>query len=165
MEILVRTPQGPITTVVDEEDADLACLRWSMAGGKGSRGKYASRREGRTTVYLHRVIALRMGLVERVAGEGRARGSVDHVNGDKLDNRRRNLRLATRAQQMTNGNDGLRSTNRSGYRGVSFVKRRERFGKPWMAYVTVNYKTINLGWYATVEEAAAARRAWDERQE
>jgi len=150
-----------ISTVVDDVDADLALHRWSMAGGKGSRGKYVSRKVRGTTEYMHRLIAQRMGLVAQVTGEGRSAPSVDHANGDKLDNRRANLRLRDRPRQMRNANDGLRSTNRSGHRGVSFVAKRERFGKPWMAYVTVNYVTKNLGWYATVEEAAEARRRWD----
>lgn len=149
---------------VDSQDWDeVRRHNWHMAGGKGHAGKYARTPEG---IYLHRLIAYRMGLLPSLwitAGQqGRWSISVDHINGNKLDNRRCNLRLRDRSQQMRNPNDKPRSTNKSGYRGVSYVKLRARFGKPWMAYVTVNYKTINLGWYATVEEAAAARRAWDE---
>ena len=171
--VSVGSPTGELVAQVDDEDLAAAEIyRWTMAGGKGSRGKYAAakvRREGRqTTIYLHRLIAHRMGLLPDLQVERGAQGrwvrSVDHVNGNKLDNRRANLRLRDRQQQMRNPNDGVRSTNRSGYRGVSFVASRERFGKPWMAYVTVNYRTKNLGWYATVEEAAAARRRWDEAQ-
>jgi len=107
-----------------------------------------------------------MGLLASTAPEAGQRGkwhvSIDHENGDKLDCQRSNLRLRDRPRQMRNPNDRLRSTNRSGYRGVSYVKRREQYGKPWMAYVTVNRKTINLGWYASAEEAAAARHRWDE---
>lgn len=159
-----------LVTVVSDEDYEMAqAFSWSLAGGKGSRGKYAATRvqlDGRPqTHYLHRLVAWRMGLIEHIVGEeaGNWTTSVDHANGDKLDNRRENLRLLDRQQQMRNPNDGLRTTNRSGHRGVSFVQSRERFGKPWMAYVGVNNKTINLGWYATVEEAAEARGAWDDR--
>ena len=152
--------------VVSDEDADLAKRRWSLAGGKkGAGGKYlASSRGSRTTIYLHRVVATRMGLLteDGLAADGRSLPSVDHINGNKLDNRRENLRLLTRQQQMFNPNDRLRRTNRSGFRGVSFVAGRERFGKPWMAYVQVEGKSKNLGWYATAEEAAAARKAWDD---
>ena len=115
-------------------------------------------------VYLHRWVAHRMGLIpslEERTARGRRAVSIDHINGEKLDNRRSNLRVLDRPAQTRNLADKPRSTNRSGHRGVSFVKSRERFGKPWMAYVTVNYKTINLGWYATVDEAAAARQRWD----
>ncbi len=141
-----------------EDHVDAAHIRWCMAGGKGPIGRYArNTRHG----YLHRWVAKRMGLLTDETPPG---AEVDHRNGDKLDNRRENLRLLKRPDNMRNPNDKPRSTNRSGHRGVSFVKSRERFGKPWMAYVTVDYKTINLGWYATVEEAAEARGRWDERE-
>lgn len=159
-------------TVVSDEDYEMASMfAWTMTGGKGSRGKYAATRvtlDGRRhTHYLHRLVAWRMGLIEEIVGTdaGRWRVLVDHENGDKLDNRRCNLRLLDRPRQMRNPNDAVRSTNRSGYRGVSFVRARARFAKPWMAYVTVNYKTINLGWHATAEDAAATRRAWDDQHE
>lgn len=126
-----------------------------MAGGKGHEGQYfRSTKAG----YLHRWVARRMGLLTPGTPPGR---EIDHENGNELDCRRENLRLLTHPGNMRNPNGRLRSNNRSGFRGVSFVQRRQRYGKPWMAYVTVNYKTINLGWYATAEAAAAARRRWD----
>jgi len=101
-----------------------------------------------------------MGLIETVNGEGRSTLSVDHLNGDKLDNRRGNLRVRTRQQQMLNPNDSLRCTNTSGYRGVSFI-RRGTLTRPWYASVMVDGKTKSLGMHATAELAAAARKAWD----
>lgn len=163
---IVKSDGTILDVLVDEDDWDeIHRYSWHMSGGKGPVGKYATRSDG---IYLHRLIAYRMGLLPSLRIEAGQRGkwiaSIDHGNGNKLDNRRENLRLRARPEQMRNPNDKPRSTNKSGYRGVSYVKLRERFGKPWMAYVTVNYKTINLGWYATVEEAAAARRTWDDQQ-
>lgn len=173
IEVEVKGPGGPFVSLLDDEDEDLLAHTWRMTGGRGHRGKYAATvisEDGKAaTIYLHRAVAARMGLLDGLRPEQGMRGrwvtSVDHINGDKLDNRRENLRLRSRSEQMRNGNDGARSTNKSGHRGVSYVKSRERFGKPWMAYVTVNYKTKNLGWYATVEEAAEARRQWDTQQD
>lgn len=168
MDFLVKNKQlGTVAVKISDEDVDLVIRAWHLAGGKGAVGRYVCDSGG---LYLHRLVAVRMGLLPSIKVQPGMRGkwsqSIDHINGDKLDNRRSNLRLRDRPQQMRNSNDGVRSTNKSGYRGVSYVKRRERFGKPWMAYVTVNYKTKNLGWYATVEEAAAARQAWEiQRQE
>lgn len=150
---------------VDRDDGEALLYRWTLAGGRQRKGKYASRRvrvDGKgTTLYLHRWVAHRMGLIPAAIGGGRSVPSVDHANGDKLDNRRANLRLRTRPEQMRNPNDALRSTNRSGYRGVSLCHFAKPRPKQWMAYVTVSGKTINLGWYATAEQAAEARRAWD----
>lgn len=75
---------------------------------------------------------------------------VDHINGVRDDNRIVNLRLATNAQ---NGkNTGLRSTNTSGYKGVSFSKRRGL----WIAKIVENYKSHVLGYFRTAEQAAEA---------
>lgn len=147
-----------LTVLLSDEDAELAQLRWGMAGGKGSVGKYVARRTKGSTTYLHRVVAERMGLeLVPAPGQGRWRVSVDHINGDKLDNRRENLRLLSRPQQMTNLADGLRSSNTSGHRGVSLIRKS---GK-WMAHATVDGRSVSLGAFATREEAIARRAEWD----
>ena len=76
--------------------------------------------------------------------------TVDHINRDPLDNRLQNLRLATRQQQQCN--TGVRLDNKSGFKGVSFSRKRSQ----WVAYIGLNGKNKNLGWFATKEEAAAA---------
>lgn len=78
---------------------------------------------------------------------------VDHINGDKLDNRRCNLRVVTRSENL--GNQGLSSRNTTGYKGVSFVK----CDKKYRAYINHDYKRYELGRFNTPEEAA---RAYDE---
>jgi hypothetical protein len=84
---------------------------------------------------------------------------VDHINGNRLDNRRCNLRLCTTTQ---NGqNKGLSRANTSGIRGVRFEN-----GK-WVARIRVNWVLRQLGGYSTPEEASeayqrAARDAWGE---
>lgn len=71
---------------------------------------------------------------------------LDHANGDRLDNRIENLRLATRSQN--NGN--RRSNARSGFKGVVLTKHGYRAG------ISLNEKFIYLGMYQTPEEAHAA---------
>lgn len=71
---------------------------------------------------------------------------VDHANGDPLDARRENLRLATRAQNAANV-DRL-STNRSGFKGVS------KKGKRFRAFIHKDKKTIYLGSFSDPREAA-----------
>lgn len=77
---------------------------------------------------------------------------VDHVDGDALNNRRGNLRVATVGQN--NANAKLRSDNTSGFKGVSRVKHLKRL--PWEAYIQVDGKFMRLGRYETPEEAAEA---------
>jgi len=75
---------------------------------------------------------------------------VDHINRNGLDNRRANLRLATRAENTRNAKLSRRNT--SGFRGVSF----DHFSGRWLAIVKSDGKTYRLGAFATPEEAAFA---------
>jgi len=76
---------------------------------------------------------------------------IDHINGDRADNRIVNLREVTRSENCRNTR--LRSNNTSGVMGVS------RHGKRWRAYIHADGRIVHLGVFATVEEAKAARKA------
>ena len=91
-----------------------------------------------TKLMLHRAI---LGEVEYF---------VDHINGNKLDNRKCNLRQATKNQNEHN--TPMRATNTSGYKGVSWAKQN----KKWQAQITVNSKHKHLGFHTTKEAAARA---------
>jgi len=78
---------------------------------------------------------------------------IDHINGIKTDNRIVNLREATNSQ---NGkNLGLSKANTSGVKGVSF----ENYTKKWKAYIRVDGQMINLGRFADIALAIAARQS------
>jgi len=74
---------------------------------------------------------------------------VDHINGDKLDNTRENLRICTNQENSMNQHNifGI-----SKYKGVSWHKRDNK----WTSRITVNYKSIYLGYFKSEEEAAKA---------
>jgi hypothetical protein len=76
--------------------------------------------------------------------------SVDHVNGDGLDNRRSNLRTASFAGNAHNR--GLSSNNRSGFKGVGFESKTGRA----VAYIKLGYRTRRLGTFDTPRDAALA---------
>lgn len=79
---------------------------------------------------------------------------VDHINRDVLDNRKSNLRICTVSQNGANRK--VSCNNRySGMKGVSFKKDRKR-SKPWVARIVNNYKSINLGYFLSKEEASEA---------
>lgn len=120
----------------DEEDSDLIKgSNWGLTNG------YPSRRRNGDTEYLHVLIA------------GSKPGhEVDHVNRNKLDARRKNLRLvphAVNAQNMS-----ISSVNKSGFRGVSLCKR----SGTWKAYVHINGKQFFLGRFQTPEDANTAAK-------
>lgn len=74
---------------------------------------------------------------------------VDHINGDKHDNRPANLRLATNSQNQCNSR---KTSGKSGLRGVFWAKDK----KAWRASIMLNYKTNHLGYFANKEDAHAA---------
>lgn len=116
--------------LVDIDDLPLVAVhRWSFAG----RG-YA--RTGRDSLYVHRLL---------IPGVDQ----VDHINGNKLDNRKANLRPATNAENHRGHSS--RAPGTSGYRGV--VKDK----KTWKAHVTVDGVVHTKYGFPTPEAAVQAR--------
>lgn len=141
-------PVGPTHfAIVDAADfATAEAYKWYvLRGHTGKLYAYSQR------TYLHRLIA------------GTPKGyETDHINGNGLDNRRANLRTASRSQNSANTWKPRRAGGCSSkYKGVSWRKGR---GK-WAAYIQVNGKTTNLGSFASEADAAraydiAALAAW-----
>lgn len=75
---------------------------------------------------------------------------VDHIDGNGINNRRGNLRLATRSQNLANQKIGR--ANKSGHKGVSWDSERQK----WTAKVMQHGKTYNLGRFKHIDDAAAA---------
>jgi hypothetical protein len=131
--------------IVDDIDADLGGLKWHPT--IASHTTYAQRRPRirEKSIPMHRVV------LERVLGRALVKGEeVDHKNRNGLDNRRENLRLASRLQNVRNRS--IPGNNGSGYKGVSWDKRIEK----WYAYITFNYKMKALGRFADIKDAARA---------
>ncbi len=76
---------------------------------------------------------------------------VDHINGNRLDNRRSNLRVCT--PQQNQFNRGSNHGSASQYKGVSLGNNQLN---PWRARITCNGTQTLLGYFATEEEAARA---------
>lgn len=79
-------------------------------------------------------------------------GEIDHINGIKTDNRPGNLRSTSHEGNMRN--QRLRSTNTSGFNGVSYDKSRGKYE----AFIYVNGRKSHVGRFDTAEEAVAARK-------
>lgn len=138
MVVRINLTRGRIA-IVDDRDAWVADLGWMAKPIKRqSGGFYAYRMRGRTSLYMHRLI------LDAPAGL-----LVDHVNGDGLDNRRCNIRLATASQNLMN----RKSTSATGFRGVEPTYRT---AKPWRACLYEGKRRVHLGTFRTVIEAAAA---------
>jgi hypothetical protein len=79
---------------------------------------------------------------------------VDHINGNKLDNRRANLRLASNG--LNNQNISRNKRNKSGYRGVSYAQAN----RAWRAEVSLKGQDHYLGYYTDKLFAAAVASTW-----
>lgn len=139
----VPLPNG-LKATVDKIDWDAFVCRytWCIHFPGGRPYAYAADpySDDRTHVSMHRLVA------------AAPRGTiVDHINGNSLDNRRANLRVAT--QRGNNRNRRVLPERRSSqFKGVTLDKRR---GK-WFARIKVNGKTRHLGAYVNESDAARA---------
>jgi hypothetical protein len=77
---------------------------------------------------------------------------VDHEDHDTLNNRRDNLRVCTYSQNAMNRR--LMVTNTTGTPGIYWRQAANK----WMVKITVDYKTVYLGQFGTLDEAKRARR-------
>lgn len=144
----IKLTKGFVALVDDRDYAELSRHKWQAQ--ENGRRVYATRnghrlgddgKRIRTKVYMHREIM------------GNALFHVDHRDGDGLNNQRSNLRLATRTENQ--GNVKIRSSNTSGYRGVSW----EANARKWRAGIGRNGKRSYIGLFSSAEDAA---RAYDD---
>lgn len=132
-------------TIIDANCGHLATLGWKAMWSEDTQSYYAQCKKHidgkRKTLLLHRlVVGLRFGDPRQV----------DHINRNTLDNRRSNLRIATRSQNQHNR--GKSRNNTSGFKGVSFLKNSNR----WIARISIEKQNKFLGRFMTAEEAHQA---------
>lgn len=135
--------QGQIAIVDDDVYAKLSCFKWSLHGdGYAARGYNSNKRI--VIVKLH----------HEVIGKPTEGYEVDHINGDKLDNRKDNLRFVTHQQNMWNrGKLKTNSSFASKYIGVTWRHERNK----WRSRITLpNGKRMYLGSFEKEEDAAKA---------
>lgn len=124
--------------LVDDEDYEwLNQFKWHYAGN-GCARRNTSKVWGKPIhVSMHRVImSCPDGLV------------VDHINGDRLDNQKQNLRICTQSENSMNR--VLASNNTCGYKGVYWHKGKKR----WYAHITINGKQKHIGLFKNIHDAA-----------
>ena len=134
---IIQISGGHHAMVDDADYDDVAQYRWSYSHG------YAIRKIAGT----NKLISMHRYLLKAPTGM-----LCDHKNRNKLDNRRANLRLCTKAQNQQN--QPVRSDSTTGVKGVTIFKHGGN--KPYKAYIGINGGVNSLGYYKTVEEAAAA---------
>lgn len=137
----IYTRKGEVILLDECDAAMLGLFTWHITSD-GYVARNAPRGDGRyRTEMMHRVI---LGLAHGDVREG------DHENGNRADNRRRNLRVCSEAQNAKN--KGLYANNVSGFKGVHKVGHYDR----WRARIRVDGILVNLGYFESPETAYVA---------
>lgn len=153
----IRLSQDKVA-IVDDDDFEWL-NQWKWCALKSGRTFYASR--GVWDPETRKVKAISMHRL--VMGNPRYSRtgptiSVDHINGNGLDNRKENLRLVDRIQQAINR--PTRVDNKTGQKGVYRLKLRNKDGKvfyeKWRAQIKWDGRRISLGVYDRIEDAIMA---------
>ncbi len=133
----IKLTQGRVTIVDDSDYELLTQHKWQF-----DRYAYCTRKVGgkRKSIRMHTVIM------------NPPKGMlVDHINGDRLDNRRENLRITTNSVNVRN-QQGSRSKKYPAPQGVYWDKSRNK----WKAWGCINYKKFHIGRFDTIGEAHQA---------
>jgi hypothetical protein len=88
--------------------------------------------------------------VHRIVMNASVRDEIDHINRNRLDCRRENLRFCTHSQNLAN--NGPHKNNKLGIKGVDQIKTTMRY----RASIRINYKKIHLGMFEKLRDAAEA---------
>ena len=134
----IELSQGKFALVDDDDYDELNIYNWCIANGYAVRHVTISGK--RTTQYMHRLVT-----------NCPADMDVDHVNHDKLDNQKANLRVCSRSENSQNQKMRTKAKT-SIYKGVSFYKRDGN----WRAEIMLNYKCKYLGYFTNEIDAAIA---------
>lgn len=142
--------EGRFAKVDDEDYERLSKRRWYVDNcGYARCHELKKVNPCRPVLLMHRLV------MENAIKEGQM---IDHINGDKLDNRKENLRICTNQQNMCNRGKLIHKKEgaiHSMYKGVRGYGKR---GK-WVARISIDGKVKHIGVYETEEEAAKAYNA------
>ena len=135
--------------IVDDEDYNyLHQFSWSLSPKGYAQAYIPTKLQSK---YNHTSMQMqRMLMLDSITEEGQM---VDHINRNKLDNRRKNLRLCNMSESNRNRgpiNFKHRKDKISQYKGVNWKDNR------WTAIITVNSKQIRLGRFDNEQDAAIA---------
>jgi hypothetical protein len=133
----------PLTGILIWKDNRSNMIKGSIAGSVNSAG-YKTITINSKTFRVQRIIWIMMfGYIPNDF-------FIDHVNGNKIDNRLENLRLATNSQNQQNR--PAPKNNSSGYRGVTWHKQMNK----WMARISHHGKRKLIGFFDSAEDAYKA---------
>lgn len=126
--------------IVDASDyEEIAKHGWHISHNGYAIRRVEKKGEPKRVIYMHKQIFGEKGSFD-----------IDHIDGNKLNNSKSNLRLATRS--LNNANQKIRTGCSSVFKGVAWVKNYKR----WWAYIGYQGKRTSLGYFTDEVEAAKA---------
>jgi HNH endonuclease len=141
---LICLTRGMVAKISFQDLEKISRYRWHAKYNKTTDSYYAYRNESRLGKNHQACISMAREICGLMDGDKR---QPDHVNHDTLDNRRGNLRIATRAQN--NSNRRRYSSNTSGHKGISWNPEIRK----WMAWFQFEGKRQYLGSFAVLSDA------------
>jgi len=129
--MLIPLGHGQFTEVDDQDFSKVFGLSFRRIKGRHTYYAYCDRKG-----YLHRLL---LGITDKEI-------QIDHIDGNGLNNRRDNLRIATNTQNQHN------REAKHQYKGVDYLPEKNK----WMARITVEGKQLYIGIFDTPEQAAEA---------
>lgn len=141
----IKLTKGFEAVVDDDLFEYLNGFKWHYDNQYAARKQWIPSEKRFEMIYMHRLV-----------NKTPKHKETDHINRNKLDNRKENLRTVTRSGNSLN--HGLRSDNTSGHKGVSFSKK----DKSYRVRIVINNKEIGLGYYKDIAKAIEARKKGEE---
>lgn len=134
----IQLSRGKLALIDEDNFEYLNQWKWQFdSHGYATRRQWIAGGKGKTIkVYLHRLVM-----------DNPVKNKVDHINGNKLDCIRTNLRVCTHSQNLMNRGKNINNT--SGFKNIFFDRVRNK----WRVEIKVNYKPIYIGRFTNKEDA------------
>lgn len=138
---IIYTSKGEKIFVDDEDYEWLNQYNWCLSRGYASRARWLSDGDASKIIMMHRQIM------------GAKKGElVDHIDRNRKNNQRSNLRICSYAENARNHK--VLKCNKSGVTGVRWDEPNQK----WIVIITVNKESLYLGLYSSFEEAVEVRK-------
>jgi hypothetical protein len=136
----IQLSKGKVALVDDEDFEYLSQWKWFYHNkGYAARNKNTGNRVGRGSYLMHKVIMNTPDGME-----------TDHINGDKVDNRKSNLRICSKSENIMNSK--IRKDNTSGYKGVCWHIGHKKY----CVSICKDKKIRHVGYYEKISDAVLA---------
>lgn len=136
----IQLSKGRHAIVDDDDYQELSKHKWYFDGRRyAKRDTWVNGKKGKS-LFMHRVVA-----------ETPPNLFTDHINMNTLDNRKNNLRICTKSQNMHNR--GPQSNNTSGYKNIYWAKDKQK----WTVEIKLEGKKYHIGRWSSLNEAIKYR--------